>query len=455
MIRGLSWLNCLVLGLSALLGLGGGWLWFNRPSHLSHAPHLSKENRVPKNAFELAESAYEQIDSPLLSLQQVFPNMQLPDLRQQLIYYGKNSRPDAQSAHTLLHFYLSGGKGVVSTPPHERLYLIYERKGGVGRYGFSPQNEKTSLWIVADPLENEVQISVEMENDKGVRIVEPENHASFRLPEKEFSGQTGKVWELGTFRVDGTLLARQKTRWFGCDRFLEKHGGEEYSHCIGKQRIDFGESDDLYAVFVQPGDCLIWKDNRWAAVSPGQESFGYPLLVIKKMDDRIMTLELWDVEGKGKIVLNLLKSAEPWNLQNTQNLQQIFKFVGARTKTQCLFEIDKKRMLLRPSDWLLLTPQGWKKLSTEADIDGYVKRKLSGTLFVLERIMRKDDRQVLVGTLYSPARHECQRVEFALQTKTISSPASHETKETKEEIKETKEAPAPRAVVPLKPQNTP
>ena len=128
-----------------------------------------------------------------------------------------------------------------------------------------------------------------------------------------------------------------------------------------------------------------------------------------------MTFELWDVEGKGKILLNLLKSSEPWAVQNTQTLQHMFKFLGARTRTQCVFEINRERVILRPSDWLLLTPKGWKKIATEEEIDNYVKRKLSGTLFVFEGIMRKDEHQIMIGTLYSPTRHECQSIELALQ----------------------------------------
>ena len=204
----------------------------------------------------------------------------------------------------------------------------------------------------------------------------------------------------------------------------------DYKDNIGKHRIDFGENDDLYSVFVKPDDCLIWNENRWKVVLPGEKSLGLPLLVVKKIDERLMIFELWDVEGKGKILLNLLKSTEPWGVQNTQGLQHVFKFVGARTRTQCVFEINRERVMLRPSDWLLLTPKGWKKLTTTEEIDNYVKRKLTGTLFVFEGISRKDERQILNGTLYSPARHESQPVELALQAKGAKS--STKDKEGKE-----------------------
>jgi hypothetical protein len=445
----LSWLNCALVGLALLFGLAGGLYWLKRPAEIVCMQALSKTCGLPKGGFELPEVAYQQAGEPLLALQQSPPTLQLPDLRQQLIYYGKNGRPDAQSTHTLLHFSLNGNKTVVSTPPGEKLYLFYDRKMTPGRYNFSPQNEKTSLWIEATPVDNEVQVHVTLENDKGEKIVEPEAFAQFRLPEKEFIRYAGTNWEIGGFRVDGTLLARQRARWYGPDRFLERHGGEEFKHSIGKQRIDFGENDDLYSVFVKSGDCLIWNQNRWKVVSPGEESLGHPLLVVKKIDERLMTFELWDVEGKGKILLNLLKSTEPWAVQNAQTLQHMFKFVGARTRTQCVFEINRERMILRPSDWLLLTPKGWKKLATEEEIDQYVKRKLSGTLFVFEGITRKDERQMMVGMLYSPARNDCQAVELALKPKGSKPTGSKDSKEGKEtkDAKEGAEAGDSRAPI--------
>lgn len=459
----ITWLNCTLVCLALLLLGASGVYWLKRPAEIVCSNPISKECSLPKGAFELPELAYRQAGEPILALEQAPPSMQLPDLKQQLVYYGKNGRPDAQSEHTLLHFSFNGNKTVSSIAPGEKLYLVYDKKSSPGRYNFSPDNEKSSLWIEAKPVDNEAEIHVNLVNDEGEKITEPENLAEFRLGEKEFSRYAGTTWEIGTFRVDGTLLARQRARWFGVDRFLEEHGGEEYQQNIGKHRIDLGENEELYSVFVKTGDCLIWKDDLWKEAVPGEESLGYPLLVVKKVDDRLMTFELWDVEGKGKILLNLLKSTEPWGVQNAQSLQNMFKFVGARTRTQCVFEINRERVNLRPSDWLLLTTKGWKKLTTEEEIDDYVKRKVTGTLFVFEGLTRKDERQMMKGMLYSPARHDCQPVELALQTSGTKPAGSKDGKEAKE-VKEAKdndhsgEIPAPmtregEARIPPQPQS--
>ncbi len=283
------------------------------------------------------------------------------------------------------------------------------------RYQFSPDNEKTGLWFETELSDNnEVIVKVGMEDEEGKTITEPAMYARFRLPEKDFV-KTGEIWEIGTFRVDGTLLARLKARWYGRDRFLEDHGGEEFKNAKDKQRIDFGEGDDLYYVFVKAGDALIWKDDRWHVVEPGENSSSFPLLVVKKVDDRLTSFELWDVDGKSKVVLNLLKSNEPWTTNNVQAIQQAFKFVGARTKTQSLFEINKVRMVIKPSDWLLMTPKGWKKLESIEDIDRFVQRKETGMLFVFEGWKNKEDRQAMMGTLYNVSRSDSNTVELKMQ----------------------------------------
>jgi hypothetical protein len=119
----------------------------------------------------------------------------------------------------------------------------------------------------------------------------------------------------------------------------------------------------------------------------------------------------------------------------------MFKFVGAKTRTQSVFEINRERVVLNPSDWLLLTPKGWVKLNTAADIDDYVKRRKNGTLFVFEGIVRKDEKQVMNGLLYSPSRHDFNQVEISLQMNTakIAALKDNNAKTDNKNSKETKD----------------
>ena len=409
----LTWINLLVAGLIAFFILLGLTYLFIRPSDITTSDLPPPKTALPKRAFAQTQEAYDAIGEPMLSLQYAPMSQQLPDLKRFLIYYGKNGRPDATAEKTLMHFSFTGNKVISSVSPGERLYVLYDRKLNPPQYVFSPNNAETSMWIEATAQGNEALVKVSMRGETGEIIQEPSANASLALPEKEFvrfGGTSG--WEIGKNRVDATLLARQRSRWFGPDVFLQSHGGKEFNDIIGKQRIDFGEGDEIYSVFVGPNDVLIWTNDRWKVVKPGPDSLGKPLLVVKKIDERIMNLELWDPDGKGKVILNLLKSSEappPASLLNQ------FKFVGARTRTQFVFEINKERMLLSPHDWLLLTKEGWIKLVTPKEIDDFVERKLVGPLFIFDEVERHDDKQFLRGTIFNAARTDMLTVEIPLQ----------------------------------------
>lgn len=409
----IKYLNTSLLALCLLFALSAAFMWLCRPSEIEEVPPQNIKGSLPKGAFRQPEENYLKVGESALSLNFQAPTLKLPDLKNILIYYGKNGRPDAQTGKEILHFSLAGGKDSKPVSPGGKLFLVYNKKNSDGnKYSFSPENEPTSLWIEPTALHQEAQVKVRLLDDKGGFVESPEQSALFNLPEKEFARNMTQGWEIGKWRVDATILARQKARWVGHDRFLEEHGGEEYKDALGRQRVDFSEGDETYSLFVKVGDSLIYKDDRWQVVQPGENSLTEPLLVVKRVDDRLMNLELWDVQGKGKISLNLLKTTE--NFAH-QNFDQMFKFLGARTRSQFVFEIESERMLLRPKDWLLLTEGGWKKLSTPQEIDDYVDRKLTGTLFVFDEIIRKEERQVMKGTVYNQSRTEAFPVELAMQ----------------------------------------
>lgn len=410
----LTWGNWVLIALIALTSLLGINFWWHA-SFVEAVVEPLPPVFLPKNPFSLPSAAYEAIAPPPFSLQFSPLSPQLPDLRRYLGYHGKNGRPDIPPEQATLHFSATGQKSFASVLPKERLYLIYDKSLVPAQYLFSPQNSPTSFWIIAVPEGNTAAVELFAIDENGERLVTPAANLQVKLPERELvrTGPNGNVWEIDGQRVDATLFVRQKARWFGSDRFLEQHGGEEFKGQAGKQRIDFGDKDNSYSVYLDAKDVLIWKDKHWQVVAPGPASQGYPLAVIKKIDERIMTLDLWDPEGKIKVNLNLIKSGEAWN---SQVIQQTFTYEGARTRHQFIFEVNNERFFIAPYDWLLLTPAGWKKLLSPSDVDNYVDRRLTGILFVFLGVERKEGKQFLIGELYSPARSDMQNIELQLKT---------------------------------------
>ena len=434
----IAWINYGMAALIIGLLLAALFFLFMRPTDFPIYDISARKVDMPKGAFARSQQQYNAIGPPALNLNFSPLSVQLPDLRRYLVYYGKNSRPDAKDDQPALYFAFTGNKTPASILPGEKNFVMYDKSQTPNQYVFSPNNDKTPLWLEAQAQGPAAIVKVRMSTENGQEIKEPASYAEFSLPEKEFVRfGGGATWEIGKWRVDGTLLARQKARWFGIDKFLEKHGGDEYRESLHKQRIDFGEGESAYSVYVKNGDCLVWDDETWKAVKPGDATLKHPLMCVKKIDDRVMNLELWDVDGKGKISLNLIKANEAWL---PQNLEQNFKFVGARTRSQFVFEVNNERMLLSPHDWLLLTDGVWKKLKTPEEIDDYVERKTPGPLFVFDNIERKDDRQVIIGTLFNAARTEMVTIELPLQqgTNGASGPTGRNAPDEKrQKVKET------------------
>ncbi len=418
----LRWVNYFLLVCVLLLALLVFLKLFHRGGTVPEVAlqeEAEKFDQLPKNAFAQSPEAYNAIGGPILTVLLVPPKIELPDLRPYLVYYGINDRPDISATATVLHFGLKGSDTVASAAPGARLYLKYDNSKRPGAYVFSADNQQTRLWIEAEKDANKANVKVRMVNDNGEVVSEPSQRANIVLTASTFARLGGGTWEIGKWKVDGTLLARQRARWLGQDQFLNTHGGEEYADFKDKERIEFGEGNDRYSVYVKSGDCLIWDGQRWQNVRLGDGSRGFPLLCISKIDDRVMTLDLWDVGGQGHVTLNLIKSKEAWT---PKTLEQDFKFISTRTLSQYVFEVKKERMVLRPYDWLLLVDKAWVPLTTPEQIDDYVDRKTQGPLYVFVGPVQKEDKQVLQAIIYSPARTEMDVVEYALDQPVLGSP---------------------------------
>lgn len=417
----LSWINMTVAGISGLLLLVAFFLFITQNNSIESPETVSFKSQGPVSSFQLPQSSYDAIGKAAFSLESSPIVLQLPDLKKTLLYNGKNSRPDADATNTPMYLGFIGAKVPTAILPNTKTYLLYNKRQSPPRYEFSPENAETSLWIDVYADGAVAVVNVHMKDDKGAVVTTPKANAQFSLAEKPFMRTDASAWEIGKQRVDGTLLARQRARWYGVNRFLEKHGGKEYQDLVGKQRIDFGENKSFYAIYMQAGDVAIWENDRWSTATPGERTLGKPLIVVKKVDERLMTFEVWDSEGKTKIALNLLKSSEP---PPAAQLMQSFKFVSSRTRSQFVFEVNKERMTLSPLDWLLQVDKGWKKLSSVDEIDAYVDRKLVGPLFIFEGVTKRGESQVLVGTLFNKARSDFIPIEMVMDAGENLSPAA-------------------------------
>jgi hypothetical protein len=374
-----------------------------------HFPeNAAHSHALPLNSFTQSKEAYAALAGPPFELHGAPIDIQLPDLRGELIFLGTNARPDASQGKAAVHLGFKGHNDIQTLLVDQVHYLRFERKDNPEHYSFSKNNIPTNLWIIPRNDQGQFCVEVGMCNQEGESVSTPAERARFPLKASESKANV-RSWTLGKWRADGSLLARQRARWYGEDLFFSAHGGDEYLHLKGKHRLDFGEGEENYSCYAATGDYLIWKDERWQNISKSVESHQYPLLHIKKIDDKLIALELWDTEGISKVSLSMMRSRDAWL---PQHLKDNLRFVGAKTWSQFLIEAGTQRLDVGIQDWLLLTAQGWKKLATAGEINAYLQRHLIGELLVLDRLEKRGGKQILIGHLFNSARSETQPMEI-------------------------------------------
>lgn len=122
-------------------------LLFSRTTKLSQSAINSVKKKLPPSAFTFSPEKYHAIGQTILALKFVPPTLNVPDLSQALIYYGRNTRPDADSHTVKLHFAFQGTKSTVAVEKNKKVYLIYDKNLTPHKYSFSPNNQPTSLGL--------------------------------------------------------------------------------------------------------------------------------------------------------------------------------------------------------------------------------------------------------------------------------------------------------------------
>ncbi|MDR3624534.1 MAG: hypothetical protein P4L16_05290 [Chlamydiales bacterium] len=325
-------------------------------------------------------------------------------LENSLLFLGISERPDKNLQKNKFILGIKNSEEICSFLEEEKIFLSMERDQEDSQLIFHFCKESNaSFWIRATC--KEANLSAQIGSNKENSLI----NGCFTLKKTTLPSRKTS-WQMNGVRVDPTFLTRKQTKWVGQDLFLKRHGGDAYAHSQGKERIDFLEG---YSCFVQEGDYLIWKDECWQEAKYNTE--GYPLLHIKKIEEKLMHLVLWPTEGDIKCSITLTKYPEL--ISNSAKTVSLFHYLGAKSWKEFLFEIDGKRVYIRQGDWWLHTEKEWKRLLTPEDIDAYVSHKLKGDLFVVDGVKRVKGNQVLIGHIFNTPRTKVWDIEIPMKQK--------------------------------------
>ncbi len=427
-------LNVLLIGLVCLVGGFTLFSWIDIESATLPQPLPKRKFSLPYS-FQQGSDARRALGPPFIKLEKSDIKFALPDLRNVLVYFGSTVRPDVSESAKVVQMGIRGTSNPIPISVGEPLYMKYEARGNTGKWSFSPDNAKTSIWCQVAPQEGSTEVFVFMTDKEGNKIEEPKEFSQFTLQQVHlpYTAQGANGFEVGGQRADGSLLIRQKCAWFGQDLFLQELGDDTTRFAFEKERIDFLDPENSYFCFVGPGDCLVFveEENRWYEVDPGPDSRGRPLLVAKKIDDRAITFDLWDPKGKTRIPIELRRANAMPSFANNFDL----KLVGARSRKDWIAELSGVRMLVRADDWLILQNNAWHKITTTQELDDFISGEIRGPLLVLEGSEKNGNDIGLIGRVYDITRTQVVPLRISL-FKSWEQASAQEPKEAKEEESE-------------------
>lgn len=391
-----------------LIGVGSVfWVSCGSPRSLEHI-YSSSVSELP----EVESPSFSQDLSDIWSLAHVDLQERLPDLSREIIFLGKNKRPDATGQFFLQ---LASSKDVRVSHSGERVYLCADVSSGQAVFTFSPQNLPTHLWIECRALGgsgDRLEVKVRLLDGYQQLVTTPVERSVLCLASLP---QRVEEWKIGGVSVDASFPVKQKMRRMGKDAFLLMHGGEDHAHCTVKERVDFASlSGENYIRYLEAGDILLWDGDRWQMFSQFQgESAEVPLLEVKKVEDKVMSLELWNVGGTAHQTINLVKMvSSPIEMSE---LVKEFEFVGMRSWSCPILQVGGQRLLLFPNDWVVYCGERWERIVCKEQLESFLSGKTQGPLFVFDTLEKEGSRFVLQGHVFNGHRTLVESVRLPLK----------------------------------------
>lgn len=350
-----------------------------------------------QNSFSQKQSIQDVLRSPSFLLSPTDRQVRLPDLRGQLLFFGCNERPDKLFSSPCIQFGIRGTQAVYSGHANEKQSLKFDCRSNRWLVSESP----TPLTVTFSPRETVSDITVELKTDKGDIVTTPHEFHFFWVPTSPPPQGTASTekWELGSLVVDPSLFDRQGAIWWGQDEVVKALGGDEMSHQACRERVQFTSSDSTYVVWMKEKDCFLYENDRWINVEPGEATVGKPILMVKTVDSKAIQLELWNSDGSQHATFSI-----PRRNATVPTRPSEVRLLGAKSRKQWIAEIQRKKVVLSPDDWVIVNGDEITLIDSEELLDDYLEGVLTGNLLVFQGFEKIEGESCLVGTFFDATR---------------------------------------------------
>ena len=326
-----------------------------------------------------------------------------------------NSRPDIDSKEAKILLSLKNGKEQLMLSNGQTLYLKESEQGK----GLHASEDPTALWVKPILLDN------------GAVVVE----AGRKLLSKE--GKVGE--EKGQFIVvqqEGIPMRYNPSqqpfmqelklaRSFPQDLLIQKYGGREYSGWRDKAVLELTCGTASYACFVSVGDYLLYDEGEWRSVSKEMLKLDRPIARIKSATGKSLEIEAWDETGLYPFHIKI-DMEKQGSVQLKPELMPSAIRLRSANQVSCAF--GKRRVILKPGDWLLKTATGWRSLRKSEDIEKYLHHRLKGELLIFDSIEKEQGRSVMKGHLFDATRVQVQPLTLPIDAEKVQNKTSGKRK---------------------------
>ncbi len=379
----------------------------NEPLNIST---LNKKNEPIPPRFD-----HQLVGKGSLSLSPEIQSFPFPDLSGEVLFLGKNTRPDATGYELKLHVGLRGTEKSVRINPGQTLYLAYEEQ----HLNFS--KEVTPLWIkpyLDESGEIWLQMGIQLSNDQGEKLLD--EMREFQIKQK---WKTKEIDEVVDPELQVAANALRVGKWWGPDKLFERYGGEEFQKFKGQERIELLLEKGKEILFIKDGDTFIWKEDKWV---PSAETKGFPLGKVVATSPYKLEWQLWDKGGMESVLLTFNK--EKTSVISLR-IEDVFTKLRRRTSSRVSCRIDNRATILKEGDWLIHTATGWHTIKNYYEIEALLNLDVQGDLFIFDGLEKKEGKEVFCGTLFNPMRTEQHFVRLPI-TQTKNGEHSPPTKNT-------------------------
>ncbi|NGX50201.1 MAG: hypothetical protein K1060chlam2_00042 [Chlamydiae bacterium] len=406
--KSVSVLNRIVLAASLIVSCAF-LLEFFKPAK----PVLIKAEERTKEQKTLSTIDYRAIGEGSLALSSNIQRFPFPNLTKEILFLGRNSRPDATLYSVKLQMGIRGSDRALMVAPGQKLYLSYVDR----QLTFA--EDTTPLWI--KPYLNEsgevwLEMGLRLLSESGELLLD-EAH-SFEIESTLKSDPSGAIKSAA---LSEAFEGMKRAKWWAPDRLFEIYGGEAYGELAHKQRLEFEGGHFLH---VEEGETFIWNEGRWQRSAATE---GYPMARLSALSPYRMEWELWDRTGLEWVKAALVKEK---NAAIGLRVATAFTRMRQRTHSRISCRIDNKAAILKRGDWLLHTATGWSILKSLKDVEAVLAFKMRGELFVFDGLERVEGRAVFCGMLFDSMRTQMRSVTLPL----VSSKKSEQSPPQKKPI---------------------